>query len=168
MKVYVPSHNRPDTIKTSKYLEASGIDYRVLLHDTEQEAAYLKAGIVPKGKIIVTNAAPGITNQRNFIRSELVEPGEYYISLDDNISGFTRVVDEYYDLPKLPVDSSAIKQSEYRQPVTAYLIQKYPGLFKLKDKKTGVKEAELAIRFTSHAQVSAWRGQMIASGRSRK
>lgn len=118
--IYIPSYNRAKTIKTTQWLDKSEIDYRVLLHSEKCKSEYIKAGIVHEKKIIVTNQPKGITNQRNWICKNLAKEGQWYISLDDNISGFKRVVDKYYYTKKsLPVESSNITQNDYNQLMSA-------------------------------------------------
>lgn len=118
--IYIPSYNRAKTIKTTKWLDASGIDYKVLLHTDKCKNDYIEAGIVHEKNIIVTNQPKGITNQRNWICKNLAKHGQWYISLDDNISGFKRVIDKYFDTKKsLPVESKDISQKDYNHPITA-------------------------------------------------
>lgn len=118
--IYIPSYNRAETIKTVAYLEKSNIDYKVLLHSQECYEAYIRAGRVPESKIIVTGAPFGITSQRNWIVENLAKKGEWYISLDDNITGFKRVVDEYYHSKKsINVQNKKINASVYSHEFSA-------------------------------------------------
>lgn len=94
--IYIPSYNRAKTITTTKWLDKSKIDYKVLLHTNKCKEEYLKGGVVKEKDIIVTNAKRGITNQRNWMVENLAKKGEWYISFDDNIRTFYRVVDDYY------------------------------------------------------------------------
>ena len=112
--IYVPSYNRAKTIKTSLYLDECGVDYKLLLHTEKCKEDYLNAGRVTEDKIIVTGADRGITNQRNWIVNNLAEKGKWYISLDDNISGFKRVRSPLYEnKKKLDVNGSDISQADY-------------------------------------------------------
>jgi len=118
--IYIPSYNRASTIKTTKWLDESGLDYKVLLHSEQCKYDYLKFGIVKKENIIVTGSAKGITNQRNWMAKNLSNRGEWFISLDDNISGFKRVVDKYYHSKKtLDVNSNNVTQQDYNQQISA-------------------------------------------------
>ena len=118
--IYVPSYNRAKTIKTSIYLDECGLDYRVLLHTEKCKEDYLNAGRVTEQKIIVTGADRGITNQRNWIVNNLAEKGKWYISLDDNISGFKRVRSPLYENNKrLDVNKRDITQSDYDFEINA-------------------------------------------------
>ena len=118
--IYVPSYNRAKTIKTTKWLDKSGLNYKVLLHTENCKNEYINAGLIHEKNIIVTNQPKGITNQRNYICQNLAKNGEWYIALDDNISGFKRVVDKYFFTKKvLEVESSKINQKDYNQEITA-------------------------------------------------
>jgi len=118
--IYIPSYNRANTIKTTKYLDASNVPYTVLLHSDNCKKEYLDAGLVDEKNIIVTNAPFGITNQRNWMVDNIAKLGEWYISLDDNIRGFKKVVDKYYDkYKKLDVTDSDITQKDFNQEITA-------------------------------------------------
>ena len=118
--IYIPSYNRASTIKTTKWLDKSGLNYMVLLHSEQCKYDYLKAGIVKEKNIIVTGTAKGITNQRNWMTKNLSIRGEWFISLDDNISGFKMVIDKYYHSKKmLNVNSSNITQQDYNQQINA-------------------------------------------------
>jgi len=116
--IYIPSYNRAKTIKTSLWLDQEKIPYKVLLHTEKCKKEYVSAGRVSENDIIVTNAKQGITNQRNFLMNNLAKKGEWFITLDDNISGFKRVVDEYYhNLKKLDVNSPLITQKDFNKSV---------------------------------------------------
>jgi hypothetical protein len=118
--IYIPSYGRAKTIKTTKWLDKCGINYKVILHTEQCKNEYINAGIVNEKNIIVTNQPKGITNQRNWICQNLAKKGEWYISMDDNINGFKRVVDKYYFTKKsLPVESSLITQKDYNQEIKA-------------------------------------------------
>lgn len=123
--IYIPSYNRPQSIKTNAWLESCKVDYKVLLHSGECADSYIKAGRVPKNKIIVTNAPFGVTNQRNWIVDNLAKRGEWYVSLDDNIQSMKRMIDKYYGKKKIDVSSPDITQASFSQRVTA---SEYLGL----------------------------------------
>tara|TARA_R110002012_G_scaffold34271_1_gene99173 strand:- start:3628 stop:4467 length:840 start_codon:yes stop_codon:yes gene_type:complete len=123
--IYIPSYGRAETIKTTRWLDESNIAYKVLLHTNQCADAYIESGVVRKKDIIVTNAPRGVTNQRNWIVDNLAKKGEWYISLDDNISTMKRVVDEYYSRKALDVDSPDVMQKHFNQEMTA---DEYMGL----------------------------------------
>jgi len=118
--IYIPSYNRASSIKTTKYLDRANVPYKVLLHSDECRKSYLDAGIVKDENIIVTHAPFGITNQRNWMVDNLAKQGEWYISLDDNIRGFKRVVDKYYETQKkLDVTRKDITQQDFNHEIEA-------------------------------------------------
>lgn len=118
--IYIPSYNRAKTITTTKWLDESNIPYKVLLHSEKCKKEYLKAGIVKEDYIIVTNAEKGITNQRNWIVDNLAVKGKWYISFDDNIRTFKRVVDEYYfNCKKIDVESKEVTQKTFSKEIRA-------------------------------------------------
>lgn len=116
MKIIIPSYNRATTIKTPRYLESGGCnDYRVVVHTDEQAREYEKEGVK---NLVVSGVPRGITNQRNWITRNLVEPNEWYVSLDDNITGFRGVAPEHYASPELAVKSSRFDRAifDYQIP----------------------------------------------------
>lgn len=119
--IYIPSYNRAETIKTSVYLDECNIPYKVLLHSEGCKDAYLKAGRVKEEDIIVTGAPFGITNQRNWMVENLAIKGEWYISLDDNISHFKRFDDHLFfsDDDVIDVDNPSVTQKNYNHRVSA-------------------------------------------------
>lgn len=117
--IYIPSYGRAETIKTTRWLDASGLEYKVLLHTDNCADEYIAAGIVDKKDIIVTGAERGVTNQRNWVVDNLAVKGQWYISLDDNIRTMKRVVDAYYDRRSINVESPDIKQKDFQQEITA-------------------------------------------------
>tara|TARA_R110000824_G_scaffold120357_1_gene275561 strand:+ start:494 stop:1330 length:837 start_codon:yes stop_codon:yes gene_type:complete len=118
--IYIPSYNRAKTITTTKWLDEDSIPYKVLLHSEKCKQEYLKAGIVKEDNIIVTNAEKGITNQRNWIVDNLAVKGKWYISFDDNIRTFKRVVDKYYfNCKKIDVESKDITQKTFSKEIRA-------------------------------------------------
>ena len=118
--IYIPSYNRAKTITTTKWLDEDSIPYKVLLHSEKCKQEYLKAGIVKEDNIIVTNAEKGITNQRNWIVDNLAVKGKWYISFDDNIRTFKRVVDKYYfNCKKIDVESKEITQKTFSKEISA-------------------------------------------------
>lgn len=134
LPIVIPSARRADTIKTPLYLEESGVDYRVLLHDEDARCEYVKAGRVPENKIIVTNQPKGITHQRRFISQELFKKDEWYVTMDDNISGFTTVEPSLYNHAYLPTQQKPELRKSYEYESDAknlmYLFGKDVGLAK--------------------------------------
>lgn len=117
--IVIPSYKRERTIKTTRWLDDSGIPYKVLLHDSTAADQYIEAGLVRAKDIIVTNQPRGITNQRNWIIDNIAKPNEWYISLDDNIQYMNRVNDKYYNLKKIEVNDPNITQKDFEQKMSA-------------------------------------------------
>ena len=103
MKIFIPSYNRPGLISTHLLLEAEGIDYRIVLADELQKIEYLKNPSIVADKIIVAHIKPGVALVRNWILEHLVIDGEWYMTMDDNITGFEKVVPEHYDKEAIAV-----------------------------------------------------------------
>lgn len=103
MKIIILSKGRPETIST--HLLFKDYDYKIVLHNEEEKAEYIKNPTISPEKIVVSNAPFGVANQRQWIQENLVEPGEWYISLDDNIKSFQIVNKEFYDEPSLDVQT---------------------------------------------------------------
>lgn len=122
LKIVIPSFSRPKTCYTVQYLLKWGVrDFTVLLHDQEQKDMYLAAGIVPEENIVVSGVERGITNQRNFIVNEFVPKGEWFITLDDNIRHFKKVIAKYYNnLDELPVEDPSITQRDFNYEIAAW------------------------------------------------
>jgi len=111
MKVIILSKGRAATHTTYKLFEREGLNYTLVLHTEEEKEEYLHANSLRSAlrlspeKIVVSNAPFGVANQRQWIQENLVEPGEWYICLDDNIREFQAVPEAQYYLPELPVQS---------------------------------------------------------------
>lgn len=117
--IYIPSYGRAKSIKTTKWLDKCNIPYKVLLHTENCAKDYIKHGNVKESDIIITNQPKGVTNQRNWIVNNLAVKGEWYISLDDNISHMKRVIDKHYNKKSLNVESPDITQKDFNQPMKA-------------------------------------------------
>lgn len=102
MKIFVPSFNRPETNLTGNLLDAAGLDYQYVLHSEEQKDLYVAAG--SSSSNITVSGVPylqGLGGQRAFIHDNLVEEGEWYIQMDDNVERFTRLADPFYEIDHL-------------------------------------------------------------------
>lgn len=92
----IPSKGRSETIKTHKLLDSIGLDYKIILHNESERNDYLKNKTINPDKILVSNAPFGILNQRMWIWDNLIEDGEWFITMDDNIDHFTALSDDLY------------------------------------------------------------------------
>lgn len=125
MHIYIPSARRSETIKTPQYLEASGItNYTVLLHSQKDFEEYVNGGRVDARKLLVTKTERGVTHQRRFIINELVKKGEWFITMDDNISGFTGVQPDLYHEKFLPTQTDPSLRSVFEHEYSASEILK--------------------------------------------
>lgn len=103
MKIFINSHNRAQTLTTPMIFDRYGIDYILLLHNEEQKKEYLKNTLVSPEKIVVANYPVGMTGIRNFLLETMVDDGEWYAIIDDNITSFLAVKDEFYNEKELDV-----------------------------------------------------------------
>lgn len=114
-KVFIPSYNRPLTITTPQLLDKLNMpNYVVLLHSEEQRQLYLQNKKLDPNRLLVTHQPPGVTNQRNFITKTLVPFGQWYISMDDNITAFRGVAPHLYaGRLTLPVQDKAFDRKAF-------------------------------------------------------
>lgn len=120
MKIFVNSLNRPDTISVHRLLDESGLDYTLILHSEEQRERYLQNPTISPEKILVSNQPVGMALNRNWLLENLVEDGEWYLILDDNITEFQAVPQPEYELPELPVQAQPeLYKKLYERPITA-------------------------------------------------
>lgn len=96
VKIIIPSARRAETCTTPGLLDAEGIPYTLVLHTEEERDAYIKAGRVDPASIVVSGQPRRIPIQRQWIQSNLVEMGEWFISLDDNIRWFNAMPEPFY------------------------------------------------------------------------
>lgn len=95
MRIFVSSKGRADTITVHKYL--TGTDYYIVLHNKSDKADYLKNPTIDPNRIIVAEVPYGMTPIREFISSQLVEPNEWWVSMDDNVEYMRRLSYPWYD-----------------------------------------------------------------------
>lgn len=106
MKIVIPSYGRAQTLKTHLWLEKGGItDYRILLHSEACHEAYRKNPTIRPETLLVTGAAPGISNQRRWIIENHIAKNEWFLTLDDNIRSMHCVHPAYYEAGELPTKS---------------------------------------------------------------
>jgi hypothetical protein len=112
MKIFINSYNRSDSISTHTLLDAQNIPYKIILHNEEQKALYLKNPTIKEENIIVSNLPFGMLGVRNFLLENLVEKGEWYMTLDDNIQYFEAVKEGFYKSENLPVKENPEKYKD--------------------------------------------------------
>lgn len=123
--IYIPSYNRAETIKTTVYLDSAKVPYKLILNTDACADAYTAGGRCnPKNIIVTGDDRKGITYARNWIAANLAKRGQWYLSLDDNISTFTRVIDPWYGkLRTLDVNSPDVNQKDFDQEIPASELQ---------------------------------------------
>lgn len=104
MKIIIPSKGRAGTISTHLLFEGTGYDYTIVLHTEEERQAYLKNPTIRKETLIVSNAPFNISAQRQWILEQLIEEGEWFLTMDDNVDGFQGYPQPFYDLGRIDVD----------------------------------------------------------------
>lgn len=146
MKIFVPSLNRSDKIKTHKLL--NGLDWKIVVHDPLEAAKYHNIAGIPKDRIICSLQPRNISMQRNWILDNLCDPGEWICMMDDNISEFQCVIDEEYKEENLEnkYPNHFIKNSEefkqtYRQKMTAERLHEALEELRNKAEEVGAKFA---------------------------
>lgn len=112
MKIFINSHNRSEVISTPMLLDDCAIPYTIILHNEEQKELYLKNPKIKPETLFVANQPVNMTGIRNWILENLVDTGEWYVILDDNITEFQCVSDEFYSKEDLPVKTETSKYKE--------------------------------------------------------
>lgn len=79
-----------------------------VVHDAEQKNRLTDGFGISSSNIHVTGVDVGflgIAGQRDFILDRLVTPGEWYVSVDDNIEYVTRLIDPHYSMGENPPEA---------------------------------------------------------------
>jgi len=92
LKIFIPSWRRPATTTTPALLDACGIDYKLVIRETEY-AEYLKN--FNKKKLLVIGAEDGLNLAREYTRS-LLKKNEWCLHMDDNVLGFIQCEKKFY------------------------------------------------------------------------
>lgn len=99
MKAYVISRGHVPRMHTRHWLGTTGLDVTVVCDDKAQASYVWRA--MPYVKRVFTlydhGIVPGCLAARNFILSELVKPGEWYIGIDDNVEHLDIVNPRFYN-----------------------------------------------------------------------
>lgn len=121
MRVVIPSSGRAATLTTPAWLATASppIPYTVVVHSEDARASYVLAGRVPEDRIVVSHQPPGVQHQRQWIEDNLVGPGEWYVSLDDNVRRMTAVPRPQWDQLRLPVQADPSLRAVYATPLSA-------------------------------------------------
>lgn len=124
MKIFIPSYGRAGIITTHQLLK--GQDYRILVHDSSEYSSYAQNPTIDRNRLVTTGQPLGIARQRNWVLDHLVEAGEWFCFMDDNIRGFEKLRGGLYDLLAQPVESfgSTFWGPRYKNPVEAKELMK--------------------------------------------
>lgn len=121
MRIFVFTWDRYDSISTPKWFDESGLDYKVLVHDTQKEKQFISHGLIKKENIIISNQPKGLAYNRNFALS-LMQPGEWALFFVDDLVEVTEL-DEYdtFATETLPVDltNSSVWRPKLKKKITA-------------------------------------------------
>lgn len=102
LKIIVVSKADVNRIFTLRLLEEANYDYTVVVHDHKAQRRLEEVGI-PSEKI-VRSGTKTLVDKRNWILRKLVEPGEWFIGMDDNIRGWTLVQEPFFWHDQNPTD----------------------------------------------------------------
>jgi hypothetical protein len=98
MKVFIPSSNRADIIRTHNLFAGSDVDWHVVLHSDLDLDLYLKASNIPRERFLVTNTTKGMSVARQAILDQFVAEDEWVMMMDDNINSITGLPPAYYEM----------------------------------------------------------------------
>jgi hypothetical protein len=96
LKAFVATYDRPTLATTPKFLGA--FDWYFLIHNQNQKEKYVASAWDPD-KILVTGTEPGelgAAKQHHYAYEHLVEEGEWFLLLDDDITEILRVNEHHY------------------------------------------------------------------------
>lgn len=106
MRIFIPTKGRSQQIGAHKYF--AGADYTIVVHNAAERDAYLQNPTIDPARLVVSDTAPdtfGLTRQREWICQNLVQPGEWFIFSDDNVTDFVAVPEPWYCQPTLDVQN---------------------------------------------------------------
>ncbi|MDD5109504.1 MAG: hypothetical protein PHC29_08435 [Candidatus Omnitrophica bacterium] len=115
MKIIIPSYNRSETISTHKLLKDN--TYTVILHDKEQFKKYALNDSIKPDSFAITGIYNGISGQRQWILNNLIEEGEWFLTMDDNIKSFTSVTGELYEKSILDTENDKSLKEKYEDQI---------------------------------------------------
>jgi len=132
MKIFINSVDRWDSISVHTLLD--GYDWYVVVHDQEQYDLYKE--VIPEDRLINSETRRSIIDIRNYIIEELVEEGEWYIRLDDNITHLTMVDDAHYGFSTLDVQGEPEKFKDVYNTPTDFskVYEKIVGMTKMAER----------------------------------
>ena len=95
MKIFICSKGRAKTIKTHFILK--DVPFKIILHTEEDKLEYSKNDTLNPNDLIVSGCPAGIHYQRQWVKDNLVEDGEWFLFIDDDISKITALPEPYYN-----------------------------------------------------------------------
>lgn len=119
--IFIFTWDRCETITTPQFFDASGIGYRLLVHNGHHAEQYVKHGRINPGYIEITNKPKGLVYNRNYALNHM-EMGQWGLFFVDDFKDLTEL-DDYETFPSdlLPVDvtNSTIWGKKLRKPIDA-------------------------------------------------
>jgi hypothetical protein len=97
-RLVIPSYNRPDNVKTLRYLEQIGYPKDKILLFVASQIEHLRYSATCPG-IQIHIGVPGLVQQRKFI-SDFLDESEIYISFDDDVTGIKTLNKSFFDIVK--------------------------------------------------------------------
>lgn len=97
IKVFIPSHNRAETICSHRLFDPKHFEVKIFVHDDEQLQNYRKNPEV-RDLVMIGSAERGCGEQKKWINLNMTTEGEWYICCDDNIERLSGVGDELSQL----------------------------------------------------------------------
>ncbi len=156
--IIIPSYGRADTIRTHKYLEASGIfNYKIALHTEDCRKEYLKNATIRPETLFVSGLPKGITRQRNWAMDNLVPKNEWFIFMDDNIRTIESVGDEWYYESKIADKDNPVWRERFKVDCPAdKFFKKCEGQIKMAE-KLNVHHSGFATVDNYFFRIKKWR-----------
>ncbi len=142
--IIIPSKGRAHSLTTPMLLDKYGIDYKIVLHNEDDKKEYLKNTKLNHEKIVVANVPYGMSQIMKYIKST-IEENEWILKLDDNITEFTAVADDYYEKDELNVEDKTINWDE------VYKTKISPTKFLTIIEKTKEKADEVGAKYVGFA-----------------
>lgn len=169
MKIFIPSYNRPKrayNLSLPYLFEEAKIPYTLALHNPQQLELYALHSGLPAERMRVMNAPIGMSNIRQAIL-DIVPEGEWLLMMDDNVTGFTAVDDEYQRLEKLPVKQDPKHyRAIYEQKIPLFRFLEYAQETVAKAESIGAKLCGFATTENFFFRDRKWRTVGYVIGRA--
>ena len=113
MKIVIPTKGRALTIKSHLMLKKAGVPFKIIVHNQEEYDKYIQNPTIQKEDLVISGQPYCVSAQRQWILENLIDEGEWFLTLDDNVVGFTGVPEELSDRETLPVEEDKELSKEY-------------------------------------------------------